>query len=931
MLEQYEPEMHYNPLNVRCVRTARICAVIVALLGVLGLLAKATGHLVWSGFRTKYTSMSPNLAAYLVVLGLSLLLTQTRWIALRRFAIPFCLLIAILGAYDLAPLWLGVHALPTSVPIGNLDFDIRPFVEISRISGAGLILCGFALVLLLQKGLRLKAAVPYIATIVLIGGCVVLLGYLYGTPLLYGGRRNSPLGPVALSTALSFVALSIGLIAATGPDYHPLRALTGPSASSQLLRAFLPITFLIVLVDECLSHWVRGYSRLNPAVRDAFQTLVSALFVTLVVFLVARRIGRRQQQAEDALRQANEELETRVRARTSELEWANAGLRQSEERFRQLADNIKEVLWMTDLTKQQMLYVSPGYEVIWGRSCQSLYQRPQEWVDALHPEDKERILRAAMEKQELGEYNESYRIIRPDGTIRWVRDRAFPVKDQDGKPYRIVGLAEDITEEKQLDEKLAALGHAVESSAEPISITDLNNRVIFVNHAFESATGYTREEILGKHASILHSPRNPPNLADTIIEQTRKGGWIGEVWDIRKDGSEFPIFLSTSEVKRSDGEVMGYMGIGRDMTERHRAEAILRESEERFRSLFQSAPIGIALHDIDGRYLQINSAYEKITGYKEKELQVFGSSAAITQADDVIAEREMFEALIQGHVDSYRNEIRYVRKDRTVVTTMLTTSALRGGDGKIRYVISMIENITEQKNLERQMLEIAALERQRIGHELHDGLGQFLAGVAFKVKALEVALDVSNGTIPSDRKDEVKLLSALMREALSQTRRLAHGLQPIELEGRGVISALATLAEMSENMFDVDCDFACDQTQLPIRPEAALALYRIAQEAIHNAVNHGSAKKIRVELAVRGGDLNFSISDDGSGFRLPPSPTVANDSSHVLTGGGMGLRIMEYRARAAGGQFEIKPNAPRGTNIICTFPRTAVLPEHWRD
>jgi len=924
--------MQFNPLNVRCVRTARISAVIVVLLGILGIVAKVTGNLLLSGFRAKYAAMSPHLATYLLMFGVALLLTQTRWTTARRFAIPVCVLIGLLGAYDLVPLLFGVNAAPQSIPFNGYDYDIRPFVRISRISGAGLILCGVALAFLLRKGTRFKALVPYLASIVLIGSCVVLLGYLYGTPLLYGGRRNSPLGPVALSTAIAFVALSIGLVAAAGPDYHPLRALTGRSASAQLLRAFLPITFLVVFMDGCLSHWVRAYKNLNPVVRDAFQTLVSALFVTLVVSLVARRIGRRQEQAELALVQANEELESRVRARTSELTLANAGLRESEERFRQLAENIKEVLWMTDLTKQQMLYVSPGYEIIWGRSCKSLYERPQDWVDALHPEDKERTLHAAFEKQEVGEYNQVYRILRPDGTMRWIRDRAFPVKDQDGKPYRIVGLAEDITEEKEIDEKLAALGHAVESSTEPISITDVNNKVIFINHAFELSTGYTRDEILGKHSSVLHSPRNPPGLADAIVEQTRKGGWTGEVWDLRKDGSEFPIFLSTSEVRNSDGEVIGLMGIGRDMTERYRAEAILRESEERFRSLFQSAPIGIALHDVDGRYLQVNSAYESISGFKELELQAFGSSAAITHADDVVGEREMFEALIQGHVDSYRNEIRYVRKDRTVVSTMLTTSALRGANGKIRYVISMIENITEQKNLERQMLEIAAMERQRIGHELHDGLGQFLAGVAFKVKALEVALDASNGAIPSDRKEEVKALSALMREALSQTRRLAHGLQPIEIEGRGVISALTTLAEMSENMFDVDCDFSCDQSQLPIRPEAALALYRIAQEAIHNAVNHGSAKRIRVELSVRGSELNFSISDDGIGFRLPPpAQNSTNDSSHVLTGGGMGLRIMEYRARAAGGQFQIRPNAPRGTNVICTFPRTAVLPEHWRD
>ena len=531
--------MPHNPSNVRCVRTARICAIIVILFGVLGIAAKATDHLIITAFRKNYAAMSPHLAAYLLVFGTALFLTQTQRLTWRRSAIPFCLLIAVLGAFDLSPLFLGVNTIRHSIPIGDVEYDITPFVKISRISGAWLIFCGASLVLLLRRGLRLKATVPYMAAFVLIGAWVVLLGYLYGTPLLYGGKRNSPLGPVALSTAIAFVALCIGLIAAAGPAYHPLRALTGRSASAQLLRAFLPVTLIVVLVelvDECLAVWVHSYATLNGAVRLAFQALISALFVTLVVFLVARLIGRRQEQAEEALRQANEELESRVRSRTSELELANGGLRQSEERFRQLAENIKEVLWMTDLAKRQMLYVSPGYEIIWGRSCKNLYERPTDWSDAIHPEDRDRIVRAAYEKQEVGEYNQVYRILRPDGAVRWIRDRAFPVKDQDGKPYRIVGLAEDITEEKQLDEKLAALGHAVESSVEPITITDLQNRITFVNHAFETATGYTRDEIFGKPASILHSRRNPPALAETIVEQTRKGGWIGEVWDVRKDG-----------------------------------------------------------------------------------------------------------------------------------------------------------------------------------------------------------------------------------------------------------------------------------------------------------------------------------------------------------------------------------------------------------
>jgi len=127
-------------------------------------------------------------------------------------------------------------------------------------------------------------------------------------------------------------------------------------------------------------------------------------------------------------------------------------LKQSEERFRLLVDNIREVLWMTDLTKGEIAYISPGYEAIWGRTCESLYAQPREWIDAIHPDDRERVLQAAL-RQAKGTYDESYRIVRPDGTIRWIRDVAFPVRDESGTVTLIVGVAEDITERRQLEEQ----------------------------------------------------------------------------------------------------------------------------------------------------------------------------------------------------------------------------------------------------------------------------------------------------------------------------------------------------------------------------------------------------------------------------------------------------------------------------------------------
>jgi PAS domain S-box-containing protein len=140
----------------------------------------------------------------------------------------------------------------------------------------------------------------------------------------------------------------------------------------------------------------------------------------------------------------------------TERKRAEEQLRQSEERLRQLAENITEVFWLTDPDKQKILYVSPAYEKIWGRPCESVYEQPTAWIDAIHPNDRDRVEKAVMTQQVLGGYDEEYRIIRPDGRVRWIRDRAFPVNDESGRVYRVTGIAEDITERKLAEEKLRA-------------------------------------------------------------------------------------------------------------------------------------------------------------------------------------------------------------------------------------------------------------------------------------------------------------------------------------------------------------------------------------------------------------------------------------------------------------------------------------------
>jgi PAS domain S-box-containing protein len=175
------------------------------------------------------------------------------------------------------------------------------------------------------------------------------------------------------------------------------------------------------------------------------ETAVEAMKAGASDYLMKDRLGRLGR----AVTQAVEQKRNRQEKLRAEII-----LRESEERFRQMAEHIEAVFWMTDPRKEQMLYISPAYETIWGRSCANLYASPQEWMEAVHPEDRDRIKAAAKEKQVQGQYDEEFRIVRPDGEIRWIRDRAFPIRDHQGAVYRVAGVAHDITDRLALEIQL---------------------------------------------------------------------------------------------------------------------------------------------------------------------------------------------------------------------------------------------------------------------------------------------------------------------------------------------------------------------------------------------------------------------------------------------------------------------------------------------
>ncbi len=250
---------------------------------------------------------------------------------------------------------------------------------------------------------------------------------------------------------------------------------------------------------------------------------------------------------------------------------AQQKLRQGEERFRQLAENIQEVFWSTDVAKNQMLYVSPAYEAIWGRTCESLYACPQTWMEAIHPDDRDRVICAAVARQMDGSYDEEYRIIRPDGSQRWIRDRAFPVRNDCGEVYRVVGLARDVTERKQSHEQLREQASLLDKARDAIVVRDLGHRITYWNKGAEHLYGWEAAEVLGRKISELLY-RDPGPFEEATAAATEHGEWVGELEQVNKAGSTILVEVRWTLVRDERGGPHSILAINTDITEKRRME-----------------------------------------------------------------------------------------------------------------------------------------------------------------------------------------------------------------------------------------------------------------------------------------------------------------------------------------------------------------------
>lgn len=257
-----------------------------------------------------------------------------------------------------------------------------------------------------------------------------------------------------------------------------------------------------------------------------------------------------------------------------------AELYESEARFRQLADNIDEVFWMADANTHQVLYYSPAYERVWGGAREQAYAQPDTWSKSIHPEDRPRVDSALVQLRH-GPATAEYRIHRADGQVRWIRDRAFPVRDASGTVIRFAGIAEDFTERKLSQETQVRLSAAIEQTAEVIVVTDEKGIIQYVNPAFERVTGYTRAEAVGQTPRLIKSEKTAVDMYRALWAELNAGKvWGGQLTNRRKDGSHYDIEITITPVRDSAGKIINHVAVSRDVTYQRSIEDQLRQSQK---------------------------------------------------------------------------------------------------------------------------------------------------------------------------------------------------------------------------------------------------------------------------------------------------------------------------------------------------------------
>jgi PAS domain S-box-containing protein len=414
-----------------------------------------------------------------------------------------------------------------------------------------------------------------------------------------------------------------------------------------------------------------------------------------------RRKAKELERSAYSIGKANVQLlsvQEEIEEKNAHLEKVLEDLSESEEKFRQLTENINEVFWLVDLKSNKTIYVSPSYEKIFGRSRQKLHRDPKDWLRAVQRQDRDR-LEAEMARHTFDENEQEFRIVRPDKSVRWIRSRAFPIRDPQGEIYRACGVSEDMTDRKEAREALERernfVSTILDTAGALVVVFDPKGRIIRFNRACIQTTGYTFSEVRGKRiwdillisTEVIRVRAHFDKILAGDFPSSAENFWV------TKEGEKRLIAWSNTALLDPSGNVEYVIGTGIDITERKEAE----EKLKLYKEIFINSKDPINILDREGRFIEQNPAHLKLNGYSDREL--LGQTPALFSGEDGfrVIEKSLSET------GSFRGEIVSHPKTGPPIDVELSAFSIYDDAGGVQYRVGFARDITERKQAEEKI------------------------------------------------------------------------------------------------------------------------------------------------------------------------------------------------------------------------------------
>lgn len=603
------------------------------------------------------------------------------------------------------------------------------------------------------------------------------------------------------------------------------------------------------------------------------------------------------------------ELYQKVQTELKERQKVEAALRVSEQQFHQLAKNLHQAFFIRDIKLDKTIYISSAFEEIWGMTPEVVYERQKAFLDNIHPEDRDRILASTQDKECRNPYHQECRIIRPDGEIRWVLTRAFPLENDQGEIYRAIGIIEDITERKQaeilLKEQKDFLQTIIDTNPNLIFLKDRDGKFILVNQACADVFGKSSEQMLGKTDAELISLEQAEQFHRDDLEVITSGQpkFIPEETISTPTGEVRWLQTIKKPLYFPNGQVRYLLGVATDITERKQAETALKTSEQLFRSLSECSPVGIFVADIQGHCIYTNPRCQTICGFTLQESLGEGWAQFIHPED--------FEKVflswqeVAQESQEYFQEYRFLHKDGNIRWVNVRTSPLFLEAKNLIGYVGTIEDITRSK-LAQEQLKSSLQEKEVLLKEVHHRVKNNLQ-IIYSLLDLQSQQVEDTRTIAMFQASQNRIRSmALIHEKLYRSDNMNQVNIPeyITTLTNYLLQAYALFPNQIKVELNIDNVFLNIDTAIPCG--------LIINELVSNALKHAFIKKtkgtITVELKLLNEHLLLIIQDDGD---------VKIDLKSEENKRGLGIKLVKILVHQIEGALEIEQS--QGTKFTIKF------------